>query len=121
MNFSETSLEILVYGQYFFINFTSISVISFLSFQLPFQQYFLINFASISAIFFTNPASISAMCFHRSRFHFSNIFSPIPLPFQLDPLAGLGKFPAGLATILGSNSAKPQICGRRRLNKNPAG
>src|SRR6218665_3177049 len=43
----------------------------FSSIPLPIQQYV-----------FINPSSISAILFHQSRFHFSNIFSPILLPSQ---------------------------------------
>src|SRR6218665_1271624 len=37
---------------------------------------------SISAIFLINFASISAILFFQSRFHFSSSCSSIPLPFQ---------------------------------------
>jgi len=38
-----------------------------------------------------------------------------------DPQAGLEKMSGRLSNNFGLNSAKPQIYGRRRLNKNPAG
>src|SRR6218665_2294244 len=90
----------LYFGNIFLINLASISAISFInpasdsavyfhksrgilsSISLPFQQYFFPHSASISAIFSINFASISAILFFQSRFHFSNIFSSIPLLFQ---------------------------------------
>ena len=48
---------------------------------LSFSNIFL-KYRFHSAIFFINPASISAIFFHQSHFHFSNVFSSIPLPFQ---------------------------------------
>src|SRR6218665_177460 len=38
----------------------------------------------------------------------------------LSPQADLEKISGRLSNNFGLNSAKPQICGRRRLNKNPA-
>jgi len=40
---------------------------------------------------------------------------------QSDPQAGLEQISGRLINNFGLNSAKPQNCGRRRLNKNPAG
>src|SRR6218665_1311538 len=39
----------------------------------------------------------------------------------IDPQAGLEKISGRLSNNCGLNSTKPQISGRRRLNKNPAG
>jgi len=48
-------------------------------------------------------------------------FLPGPLKLTLDPQTGLEQISGRLINNFGLNSAKPQNCGRRRLNKNPAG
>src|SRR6218665_3849834 len=47
---------------------------------------------------------------------FRLLFDPL---YWLDPQAGLEKISGRLSNNCGLNSAKPQISGRRRLNKNP--